>query len=67
MLKNKINEVLEYYDYCLIGVKGDASENKIYTNFPTTVGILYRDLTIQFGAERVSKTKGMVKVLQDEK
>ncbi len=55
-------EVLEHYEYCLIGVKGEAADNKIYSNYPTTTGRIYRDLVIKFGSERVSKTKGMVKV-----
>ncbi len=64
-LQDRVKEVLEHYDYALIGVKGEATDNVIYCNFPTTIPILYRDLTISFGADRVSKHKGKVRV--DEK
>ena len=61
-LTDRIKEVLEHFDYCLISTSGTASENKIVVP-ETTVAVLFRDLTIRFGADRVSKTKGVVKVV----
>ena len=62
-LYERIDEVLEHFDYALVGIKGEATENKLYANFPTTLPIMYRDFTIAFGADRVSKHKGMIKVV----
>ena len=61
-LKDRVEEVLEHYDYCLVSASGITGENKI--SMPgTTALILFRDLTIRFGASRVSKTKGVVKII----
>ena len=60
-LTQRIEEVLEHYDYCLIKSTGYDSDNKIVVT--TTPAILFRDLTIRFGADRVSREKGMVKVI----
>ena len=61
-LRERIDEALEHYEYVLVGVDGEATDNKLYCNFPTTLGIMYRDFTIRFGAERVSKVKRMVRI-----
>ena len=60
--RERIEAVLEHFDYCLIGLKGHEFDNVIVIDFPTTNGIVFRDLTITFGAERVSKHKGKIKV-----
>lgn len=62
-LPQKIDEVLEYYDYCLVGVKGENTDNKVFSNYPTTIRQVYNYLTIHFGADRVSKEKSKVKVI----
>ena len=62
-IRGRIEAVLEHFDYCLIGLKGHEFDNVIVINFPTTTNnIVFRDLTITFGAERVSKHKGRIKV-----
>ena len=61
-LYEKIDEVLKHYDYVLVGVKGDDFDNQIFVNFPTTTPIMFRYFTIVYGIERVSKTKGMVRI-----
>jgi len=61
-LYQRIDEVLQHFDYALVGVKGNAVDNKLYANFPTTNNIMYRDFTIAYGAKRVSKHKGMIKI-----
>ena len=61
-LHKTIHEVLKHYDYALITLKGAEYDNRIIVHFPTTINIMYRDFTIAFGAERVSKHKGMIKV-----
>ena len=60
-LTQRIEEVLEHYDHCLIANKGYDGDNKIIVE--TSLQILFRDITIRFGADRVSKVKGMVKVI----
>jgi len=64
-LYEKIEEVLEHYNYALVTVKGHDSDNVIVVAFPTTNAIMFRDFTIAFGSDRVSKHKGMVRI--DEK
>lgn len=62
-LPDKIDEILEHYEYALVGVKGEATDNKVYSNFPTSTKQLFNYLTIRFGAERVSKQKTLIKVI----
>ena len=59
---DRIKAVLEHFDYCLVSLKGYEYDNVIVIDFPTTNAIVFRDLTIGFGAERVSKQKGKIKV-----
>ena len=63
-LVNIIKEALEHYDYVLMSITKPSSDNIIHVNFPTTNLILFRYLTIIFGAGRVSKSKGMIKVTE---
>ena len=61
-LKDRIEEVLEHFDYCLVSTSGMTELNKI-TLPDTTTKVLFRDLTIRFGPTRVSKVKGAVKII----
>lgn len=58
----RIEAVLEHFDYCLVSLKGYEYDNVLVITFPTTINIVFRDLTIRFGADRVSKEKGKIKV-----
>ncbi len=58
----KIDEVLKHYDYALVTVNGYDSDNIVVVAFPTTNAIMFRDFTIAFGSNRVSKFKGKIKV-----
>ena len=61
-LYERIAEVLEHYDYCLIVTKKSTTDNVINVEFPTTKDKIFRDITIHFGAAKVSKTTKGVKV-----
>lgn len=63
-IRERIELVLEHFDCCLVGLKGHEFDNIIVIDFPTTNGVVFRDLTITFGAERVSKHKGRIKVMR---
>lgn len=63
-IRSRVEDVLEHFDYCLVKVGGHDSDNIIAIQFPTTTNIVYRDLTITFGADRVSKYKGKIKVIR---
>ena len=62
-VKQRIEEVLKHFDYCWVTIGKHDSDNTVNIDFPTTNAIVFRDLTISFGAERVSKEKGKIKVL----
>ena len=61
-IRDRIEAVLEHFDYCLVSTKGYDYDNVIVINIGTTPAILYRQLTIVFGAERVGKHKSKIKV-----
>ena len=60
-LTDRIKEALIHYDYCIVKTSGYTSDNQIVVP-ETTIGVVFRDLTIRFGAERVTKSKGKVKI-----
>lgn len=62
-LTEQIKDVLEHYDYCLVSATpGENTENVVHVKIKTTPQRLFRDMTILFGAERVSKAKGKIKI-----
>jgi len=61
-LKDRIDEVLEHYDYCLVSKTGTTTDNIIQVETPTKIRFMFYALTIMFGAERVSMVRGQVKV-----
>ena len=61
-LQDRIDECLEHYDYVLVGVNIDSSDNVIGVQSTTTNLHLFRFLTIAFGSDRISKVKGKVRV-----
>lgn len=61
-VRERIEEVLKRFDYCLVTIGKHDSDNIVNIDFPTTKEIVFRDMTITFGAERVSKSKGAIKV-----
>lgn len=60
-LVSRVDEVLEHYDYALVKTKGESTDNQIKSEIGTAQQ-LFRFLTIHYGANRVSKTKGMIKI-----
>ena len=61
-----INEVLEHYDYALVGVDINATDNKVSASSDWgNKASLFRYLTIYYGAERVSKYKGLIKIKEN--
>jgi len=58
----RITEVLEHYDYAIVVINKYDYDNVISLDFKTTPQVLKRDLTIVYGAERVSNTKQGIKV-----
>ena len=61
-VKQRIEEVLNHFDYCYVTIGKHDGDNTVNIDFPTTREIVFRDLTISFGAERVSKVKSKIKV-----
>lgn len=62
-VKERVDEVLEYYDYALVKKGEEGSENVVVVKSDVTPQMIFRYLTIVYGADRVSKTKKGVKVL----
>ena len=61
-LEDRINECLEHYDYALVGVNIDSSDNVVGVPSTTTNLQLFRFLTIAFGSKRISKQQNKVRV-----
>jgi len=61
-LQDRIEEALEYYDYVLVTLKGESTENVVVVKSHTTIKPLFHYLTIVYGAERVSMFKGKIRI-----
>jgi len=63
-LTDRIDEVLEHYDYALVSLTGESTDNVVCVDnvLGMKIGQLYNYLTIVYGAERVSKAKSKVRI-----
>ena len=63
-LKERIDEALEHYDYVLVAIDVEPTDNIVsaLSDWGATLPSLYRYLTIVYGAGRVSKSKRKVRI-----
>lgn len=66
-LSSRIEEVLEHYDYALITTNKFSFDNSLNADTTANIGMIFRTLTIKYGADRVSKTRKGIKIIREIK